>query len=246
MLQLLKPVQIGLASCALLSPFTVVSGNGEEPDSVMLKNGGEKTGRIIFEDEEHLVLRQGSHELEIDRAKIESVESLERSLAYLLKHHLVVKDSDVRSLADSSKLAKERGLPGIADLFNLMVLLADPENEKAHEALGHRRRSREWTAQLDGKWYLWRELIELRRDWNYAWQFETAHYSLRTNLPLKEAIQSLLDLESYYLFFHETLGSPIGMRGVAKPLKVNIFGDEKSYVQLGDNRPGWYDTNSRT
>ena len=242
----LRPNFIGLIVATLLSNFPLGPANGGPPDSVVLTTGVEKAGRVVFENDELVILRQGSHDLKIKRGKIESVRSLERSLFYLLQHLVVVEPDDLLSLSDSAQLAEERELPGLASLVNLEILLADPLNEVAHEALGHRRRSSAWTAQLNGKWHLWRELLEMRREWNSAWQFETVHYSMRTNLPLKSAVQSLLDLESFYLFFHQTIGTSIESRNTVKPLAVHLHGDEQSYVQLGDNRPGWYDVNSFT
>jgi len=218
----------------------------EQADLVRMLDGKEHRGRVVFEDAERVVLRRGSRELELSRHEVEEVQSLERSQASVLAHALVIPKGSLRDLADMARLCEARGLPGLGALINYKILLLDPEDQGAHERLGHRKRSKQWTAPLDGRWYRWRELLELRRDWNEAWELETTHYRLRCNLPLADAIDATLDLERFYLFFHEALGSPLDLRGAAAPLEVHLHGDEKSYIEIGDGRLGWYDTAART
>ena len=232
-------------SALLLAAFAPTLSEDQE-DVVQMLDGKEHRGRVVFEDEERLVMRRGSREFELAQADIEEVQSLERSQAFLLNHALVIPEKSIRDLSDLARLCEARGLPGMGSLYNYKILLTDPDDEAAHERLDHRKRSKQWTGPLDGKWHRWHELIELRRDWNKAWEFETTHYSLRCNLDLDTAVDAALDLERFYLFFHEVLGSPLDLRGVASPLDVHLHGDSKSYIEVGDGRLGWYDTVSRT
>ncbi len=240
------PLSLVLATSLLLPGLRLPTAGPAQEDVVRLIDGEQESGRVVFEDDARVVLRKGSRNVEIGRHEIETVESLERSQAFIFEHALVIPKKSARDLADVARLCEARGLPGLGSLFDYKILLLDPEDEAAHERLGHRKRSKSWTGQLDGRWHRWHELVELRRDWNRAWEFETTHYSLRTNFKLEDAVNAALDLERFFLFFHKILGSALDLRIAQSPLDVHLYGDSNSYIEPGDGRLGWYDSDSQT
>lgn len=213
-------------------------------DEVTLHSGKKLEGRVLFEDASRVVMLQGSREVELDALDVASVNSIENSLATVLEHLRIVPADNVSALLDLARVCDARGLPREAALVRMRVLLADPENVAAHEALDHRKRGADWTGPLDGKWFPWNELLARRRDWNAAWELETTHYRIRTNLALDAAIDAALDLERFYLFFFDTIGDRLGRRFVLDPMNAYVHGDSHSYIELA-GRAAWYDVDQR-
>ena len=64
-----------------------------ETDVVTLDKGKPVEGRVVYEDDEKVVVRKGSREKEYDRAKVTNVESRVRNLATLLDRMDAVTDA---------------------------------------------------------------------------------------------------------------------------------------------------------
>lgn len=211
------------------------------PDVVRKRNGNELEGRVLVHNYDGVVLRQGSREVEIPADEVKSVETLETRLQSVLDHMRVIGDGDVQAFTDLAMVSSALGLPRMADLLHRRVLTLDATREAAHDALDHRRRDESWTVRHDGKWWRWEERLERSGLWNRAWEFDTPHYRLRTNLRLGDAVDAALDLERFYLFFHGTLGSELGIHHVRDPLRVHLHADPGSFPPIGHGRRAYYD-----
>ena len=61
----------------------------------------------------------------------------------------------------------------------------DRERADAHEALGHMKRGSAWQIPVGSRKVDWQRRFALAQDWGSAWELESLHYRLRSNLPLE-------------------------------------------------------------
>jgi len=227
-------IAIGILMGALLS----VGGDGESvPDVVELKNGRSREGRVVYEDDLKLILLVKTRAQEIAREDIESVRAVRRELPRALDEIAVLKRGDLEAHHALARSLEERNLPREARLVDWMVLGFRPDDELANERLGHRRRRKSWTIPHSGRWYRLEDRQELLEDWGDAWEFESTHYRLRTNLPLQAAVEVTLDLERTYRSFYETFGPGLELWEVTEPMEAHVHADSASFPEsLGAGR----------
>ncbi len=232
-----------LTSVLLLSP--ALGGGNYAADVVELRDGGELRGRVLVHNYDGVVLRQGSREREIPAEEIRTVDALESRLATVLEHLLVVRDDDVRALTDLARVCEARGLEAEAGILFHRVLTLDPDHERASEALGHRQRGEGRVVQHNGTWLRWDDRVARSGDWNDAWELETSHYRLRTNLLLEDALDAAIDLERFYLFYYELFGSELGIHHVTDKMEAHLHADPASFPAIGHGRRAYYDPAAR-
>lgn len=230
---------------AVAAPAAPSGGSEPSADVVHLRDGSELTGRVLLRDWDGVLLRQGSRERRIPSEEIRVIDAREDRLATMLDHYRVLGDGDVRSMVDLASVCAARGLPGEAGLFYLRALEVDPTDERAHEALGHRRRGEAWTVHHSGRWIRWDERVELARHWNDAWEIETSHWSLRSNARLEHVLAAALDLERLYLHFYERFAEELGLLHVSDRLVAHLHGDAGSFPSIGHGRKAYYDSGPR-
>ena len=226
-----------LAALALLLALAV---GGDERDRVVLKSGKEVRGRILLVDEQRVLLRRSGRDQEFPRADVTSTESVRDALSSLLEDARPAKLARVDELELLAARAEECGLAGEAESLRWRMLRLDPASEAAHTALGHRRRGGRFVVPLDGRQVGFDERVAAARDWGSAWNFRSLHYELRTNLPLEEALDLLLELERLYTFFFALLGPELGLREVCTPMRFHVHADRASYPE-GAGGTGHYE-----
>ncbi len=213
----------------------------DPPDRVHLKNGQSLEGFVLYEDRQSLVIRINNREKEIDMSEVESVDSLQRKRALFLEQHLRLPSSSTGAFLDLARYCMTSGLVAEARLMMLIVLNLDPDNEQAHEALEHRKQDTSYRAMVAGRWYRWSEVLERSKDWNQAWEFNSSHYSMRSNLPMADAVNATLDLERFYQQYYLELQESLRLFEFEEPLKARIHFDSKSFPKLQQNRAAYYD-----
>jgi hypothetical protein len=218
-------------SFALAGLVGVLALGGGGDDLVVLKDGQELHGRVVFEDEGTLVLRQGTGDTTLERDQVEHVESRLRNLGALLDNDARAKHDRRDALELLAAQATEMGLAGEAQVFWLRMLLLGGDDAAAHRALGHSLRGRAWVVPLDRKHVPWEQRIQLASDWGSAWQCSSLHYELRSNLSLLETLDALLDLERLYRAFYEVFGVELGLYEVCEPMRVHLHADSASYPE---------------
>ncbi len=232
-----------LPIASTLLALVPAAGSGELLDVVQLLGGEKLQGRVTSRSNHCVVLQQGSRELEIPTDEISSVDALEDRLARVLEHLAVVRADDVVGLLDLASVCEARGLSGEADLLHMRVLLQDPANERANERLGHRQRSPGIYSVPHGpKWIRWSDRLAGAKDWNDAWELETSHYRLRTNVDLQAALNAAFDLERFYLFFFTLFGRELGAHHVQDRMVVHLHGDPGSFPAIGYGRRAYYES----
>ncbi len=211
-----------------------------EPDVVETKDGRSLEGIVVYENDEHLVLRVKSRDREIPLSRVESVRAAIRELPVALDSIAELGARDVKAHLTLAADLERRNLPLEARLLYWRVLLVDPANEAAHTALGHRKRQKSWVSQHRGRWWKWDKLQEVRQaDFGDAWEIETTHYHVRTDLPLAKAIDCALDLERLFLGFYETFGPGLELYRITEKMGASIHASQSSYPQIGGSR-GYY------
>ncbi len=119
---------------------------------------------------------------------------------------------------------------------------------------------------VDSRWMSAARAAEVRRDFRKAWEVQSDHYLIRTNVSLEKGVELGRALEEYYELFHEVFAgyfsTPDQMRkmfdgarsrSVASPKLVNYYRTREEYVdRLKDRFPqiaqtnGLYYTTDRT
>ena len=210
-------------------------------DVVRLTDGNQVEGRVLLEGEEFVVVRVDSKAREIPRAEIASVDSLEGWLRRFFTAYGMLQPGNASGLVDVARFCQARGLTDEARLCWLEILTLDPENEIANQALGGVETSSGWRIPAGSNRSMPLEkLRERNREWKNAWELETAHYRLRTNQELKDAIATALDLERFYLFFYDVIGTPIGLYNLEERVRAEVHADKRSYPQPPVYRDAWF------
>lgn len=229
-----------LAVLALALP-----GSGDRPlDRVVLNDGTKLEGRVVLEADKLVVLRIGTRDREIDRAEIRSIESRLASWHEAFDRWRLLDEEDATKIADIATYAARVGLVEEARVFALRALAVDPENRIARDILGHERGKRDWTFREETRRWTWTERVKKSSDFRDAWNLETTHWSVRSNLSLMDATNAILDLECMYAVFFDQLALEVGAYHVPEPMRADIHGDTTSYPELGGSR-GFYDPSQR-
>jgi len=232
--------EAAMSNPLLVALLCLVTGDVTEPgpDRVVLANGREHEGVVVYEDGEQLVLRVNSRNREFEKKKVESVRATIRELPKALERIAALDLDKIDEVLALAKDLEGLNLPREARLLYWRVLTLDPSQEEANLALGHRKRQKSWVIPAEGRWYKLENLTDVRQDWGSAWEFETTHYKLRTNLPLAAALTIAIDLERFYFGFYAILGPGLRLHHVTEPMEVWIHADQASYP-MGP-RPGVY------
>jgi hypothetical protein len=225
---------IAIVACLLIPGDEVEPA----PDIVTMKQGRALEGRVVFEDDTHLVLRVKSRDREIPLEKVESVRAAIRELPLALEAVATLKPKSIGSLITIGEQLEKQNLPLEARLVYWKALLQNPAGDAANLALGHRKRQKSWVIPHGQRRWRFDRLTEVRKDFGDAWEFDTTHYHLRTNLPLAQALDCALDLERFYVGFYRTFGPELNLREVTERMEVEIHATRNSFPQNG--RSGYY------
>ncbi len=221
----------GLARPWILLALGAIAG--DERDFVLLESGKRLEGRVVYEDRQLLILRQGTRDTEIVMDDVQRVDSLVRSLDALLDRELENSVFDLEQGMIHAELARECKLDGMAELLAWRVLAVDQQHEAAHRFLEHRARPGGWLVPLGGRWVPLKKRRELASDWGSAWEFSTLHYRLTANVSLDLVLDAAIDLERLYQGFFELFGAELKLYEVMDPMAVHLHGDKSSYPENG-------------
>lgn len=210
---------------------------GDEGDQVVLRSGKTLLGRVLFEGDRRILLRQGSRDVELDPDDVASVRSRRHALEGLLEEAAGARDA--ATFARLAERAQAAGLAGEATLFRWRMLQLDPADAAAHGALGHKKRGSGWGLPLGSRTVGWDQRLELAEDWGSAWEFSTFHYRLRSNLPLATTLDVVLDLERLLLALDRLLGHELELADVSRPMTVCLHADAASYPEAGGEAGGY-------
>lgn len=214
-------------------------------DRVVLKEGSPIEGRVVFEDADRVVVRIGSKDREIARGDVTEIRSRARDAREVALSWEKLAPTDTQGRLELASFAREHDLEGEARLLALSALVKEPENEPAHRFLGHELKLGKWHLQHESRWIPYERWLELRRDFKETEPMPTAHFSLRTNVPLDAACSFALEMELFYVALMEWFRPELDLYEVLEPIGVHVHADNKSYPG-GSGRKGFFDPDANT
>lgn len=229
----------------LLSVFCGAAGDVRPLDVVELAGGSKLEGRVVFEGADEIVLRVGSNERTIPRAKIARYDSRAASVREVHERWRALSADDLAGTLELARDCRKRSLEEEAQLFAWYVLGQSDSNAQAHEFLGHEKRGEGWLVRDGARQWPWKQLLELRRGWKDAWELQSEHFRLRSNLPLQESVLAALELEAAYAAFFELLGQPLRFGEIVDPLAAEVHADARSFPETAGDARSYFDHASR-
>lgn len=242
-LALLSATSIGDEARAFLP---LVLGEVRGGDYVELRNGTKLAGRVVYEDESRVVLREGSKLREIERGEVKNVVSRASKSREAMRRWHDRKADDPNALLDIVRYCLRMDLEDDARVFARAALIENPADEAAHEALGHQKRPEGWAERVGARWVVCEELDGVHSSWKTAWELASSHYELRSNLDVATAIGALLDLECFYGSFFEVFGRELSLHEVIRPMLAQIHGAGDSFPAALVGRIAYYDASLAT
>ena len=210
------------------------------PDRIEMIAGKVHEGRILRIGEDSVVLRVGTRDQVLEREGIASMRSSLLTLPAALRREEALSPSDYVGQIAAAELLVAQNLPLEADLLYWRALLANPANEAAHLALGHKQRRGTWVVPHRGRLYPLDRLQEERADWGGAWEFATTHFDLRSNLELPVVLDSCWGLERTYRGFFDLFGADLELYEITEPMEVWLHADEPSFEEPGSGRRAYF------
>ncbi|MHC5066528.1 MAG: hypothetical protein ACYTG5_21440, partial [Planctomycetota bacterium] len=218
----------------------------DERDHVELESGTVLKGRIVLQLEDRLALQVGSRERWIEQSRIKSATSLALSHRQLFADLRKLRSNSIEGLASLASRAEEVGLIHEARLLHWNMLALQPENAAAHEALGHRERNGNWVLPLGKSWARFESAGKYHSDWAKAWQLRSEHFALRSNAPLQHCLNTLYELEYFYLAFFAIFQQDLQLRELLRPIRVSAYGSREEIPSLSNNVGAWFSTDEKT
>lgn len=215
----------------------------KDTDRVELKSGKELKGRVVYEDDTLVLLRQGKRKpKEIAVADTVRIESLERSLAEFVDRYDAADKGDAESLAAVARFAEERGLRGEALVSWVGVLFADPTYRPAYEALEARESTKKgWQFKIGKRWKTLEEAKARQGTWKEHWEVETTHFVIRTDLPVERVTRLAVNVERFYLDYYKLMHRALPLQVFDELPKVNLYVERDKMPKPPVPADAWYD-----
>jgi hypothetical protein len=228
----------------LLLVLAAGSGADEKsPDIVRLTSGKTLTGRVVQERADALTVESGHAQIEVERQSVAEVRSVERNLATFLKQYDLVPKTSVGHLLDIARFCDDCGLTNEATNLRYRVLLIDANNADARKGLGARSVAEKLQVpDTDGKgWVDFDRLIGPKSRWRDAAELHTAHFLVRTDLPLARVLDAAVQIERHYLRFYDFLGPELGLYVFDQTPEICIYSRPGDYpMPWTEHAKSWY------
>lgn len=215
-----------LCSCA-----TVLHAQDDLRDKVTRRDGREVAGRVLdpFAEGEITVM-QGGKRVRVEKKDVAQLDLVRDRIKAFCERRVRLKDNKkAQQLLVGD--AHAQGLPRLARLQALWLVLQDDGDEKAHEYLGHTKGAKGWLWELDGK--------RVTKE-----QYEAAllkqpvvltgeRFALRCDVDLATNVNALLDLEQLAVAWFDQFGADLGLREVLEPIQVVAFRNADVFPKWG-------------
>ena len=201
-------------------------------DVVEFVDGRPLKGRVIFEGKEVLRVRTGRGEIEVDRARVTQITSLEHSLKDFLRGFDAMPRNDAAACVSMVGWCKDRGLSHEATLMAYRALLLEPQNETIAKLLETRRvAGKQLQLKIAGKWMDFEEFRGQKSAWKARLELRTTHFKIESDLPIEPLLDVGVGIERHYLRFYETLGPDIGLYIFDETPTLRIYSQAKDFPQ---------------
>jgi hypothetical protein len=200
-------------------------------DRIVRTDGRVVTGRV--QNPHHpteWTLLQGGKRVRVPRAEVKEAELVSASLREFCERRVRQKDTPKaqRFLID---WAKGKGLASLARLQAMWCCLEDDSNTEAHEFLGHKKSSKGWLWEHDGKSLL-REQIDLALAKN-PMLLVGERFMLRCDADLRTNVCALLDLEHLGVVWMNRFGEALQLEEVLRPMEIVAFRNADAFPKWG-------------
>ncbi|MCB9881791.1 MAG: hypothetical protein H6834_08385 [Planctomycetes bacterium] len=219
-------------SCQALAQVVDPGDADDERDRVETTNGRTLRGRVVTPyDPAELLLLQGSKRVRVPRAQVRTTHTVFDDLREFLALR-------ARPIADVSyqwllvEWAREHDLHEMAQLQAYHVLVLDPQHEKAHTLLEHKRRGDTWFWKRKQKYLTQREWDDYVAEWGHPLTLRSVHFRMRTDAGVRVAVDALMDLERLYVWWFDAFGEPLNLQEVLDPMDFHVWKSAESF-------PGW-------
>lgn len=200
-------------------------------DRVVRTDGRELRGRVAAPwAADELVLLQGGRRERIARQDIAATDLVGDRLRSFLERRRQHRDNRKAQqfLLDH---ALALGLPGIARLQALWLVLRDDGDEKAHEFLGHARSPKGWLWPHEGK-RLTRAQLEAALAQS-PWLLRGERFAVRSEDHLQASVDALFDLELLGVAWFDQFGAALNLREVLAPIEVVVSRHPDAFPKWG-------------
>jgi hypothetical protein len=216
---------------ACLLPALPLAGQDDLRDRLVRTDGKVLTGRLVTPHApDEMLLMQGGKRLRVARADLASIEIVGDAVREFCERRLAMKDSPKAQWL-LVEWANSHGLPGLARAQALLLVLDDDTNERAHEFLGHRKNTKGWLWELDGR--------QVTRE-----QFESSlvkkpidipgeRFVLRCDGGLRTNVAALLDLEQLGVVFQTQFGKALQLRESLEPMRIECSRNVEGFQKWG-------------
>ena len=228
-----------LALSSLSMGISASPQSGDARDTVHLKTGKSIKGRVLLELDEKVAVQIGSRERWVPTSKIKRITSIHRSLRDVLTKFTAGEDS-IKHFLSLAKMCEDRQLPHEARLFYWRILVDNPDNQRAHEALGHKRSGTSWKVPVGSSWRSYKQADKLYNEWGTARTLRTEHFEVRSNTGLKRAVLTALELEVFYRHLFDLFQTSLELREVTDPIRVYVHKDQREFPRLSDTIDAYF------
>lgn len=222
-----------MLAAGLLALSAALGSADKAPDWVKLKDGRELEGRVVYEGPEALRIKRGVSELEIKKSSVVDARTIERSLKEALERYDAIQKGDVGGLTEVARFCQERGLENEARNFRLRVILAGAEDAETVEGAGARIVAKKVQVKDDDRWVDLETWKDAKKSWKDAAEIRTAHFLVKSDLPMDRVLDVAIQLERHYLRFYDFLAPELVLYVFDETPTVLFYANEK------DCPPGW-------
>ena len=210
-------------------------------DTVTLESGKELEGIVLYQDDETLVLEQGTRERRLERSDVARVFGPRMAWReYVDRLRAGFPDGPEASMA-MARWCASRGLAREVDHHYWRALSFNADLTSAHEALGHKRGRKGWRVKTRTKgWVAWERFLELRGRFQSGWRLSTTHFDLRAGGSLQDVINLARDVEVFYSAFYERFQKAADFFEVTVPMQFDVYPDSDSRPPGGTGVAAYY------
>ena len=227
----------------LQGPFEV------QEDHVVVSSSRTYHGIVLLQNHDTIVLGQGSKTKEFQRSKIQDVTGPRIDYeSYISKlEWAYAPNSSAKDAVDLAKWCANHRLTRDVEMHYWQALVKDPGNAVARQMLGHRLKGDEWQAPTGkGSWLSLEDLNAWHLEQSEPWLFYTAHFEVRANAELANALRAAAHVELLYAKFFDQLQNMAGFYELREPIRVRIYPSrEDGYPEVGPGTIGYFDQQSQ-
>lgn len=220
----------GLAALVVCAAGALGGDDERAPDVVELLDGERLEGRIVYVDDDEVVLRdrRGRDERTLDRAEIAELTTRRDALDDWLARVAQVDLEDPTALLELAAVATSRTLHDEAALATWLAATAEsPDVGPAREALGFTpRRNGDWRGRVGRDTFTLAELDAPRR-WSERVTLATEHVVIESSAPIRNAALLALDVAALHRDLRDHLSPRLRLLDPEQPLVVHLYGFDR-------------------